>query len=441
MSEGRKALVVGAGLAGLTAAHFLEKSGAQVEVFEAGDRVGGRVGTVQVEGGFIDVGAQFIHSNYEVTLSLIRELGLEDKVAPITSPITTIQRARRFRMAFDSWNVPYLSVRERLRFNVQLGRLLLPRLRIRPHAQWPRALDLDDAEVGRYLRPRLGEDTYEYTIRPLMLSYAMAEPEGVSVAYFARSMAMYLSTKTFALRSGIAGLTEALAQGKKVHLDARVVRLLPGGPRRVVGIEVTRGEQREQIRADAVVMAVPSPALAPLYDGWSAVERRFLDGFGYSPFPIVTLRLRRPLDDPSYAVLPDRADGYRLSFLTLPQNKLPHSAPPTYVQCYVLGPLGAEIIDEDDDIIVERVARDLERIFPGGSGDVDWIRVDRYRHGFPHFAPGAYGRTLEFRESARSIHGMAVAGDFVEAGLLEGAALSGKRAAMAVAADLGLRRS
>jgi oxygen-dependent protoporphyrinogen oxidase len=438
LSQRPRAIVVGGGLAGLTAAHFLEKGGAEVEVFEVADRVGGRVGTVEVGGGFIDVGAQFIHSNYEVTLSLIRELGLEEKVTPITAPITTIQRGRRYRMPFDSWRVPYLSVKESLRFNLQLGRLLLPRLRMRPHDQWPRALDLDDAELGHYLRPRVGEDTYEYSVRPLMLSYAMAEPEGVSVAYFARSIAMYLSTKTFALRSGIATLTEALAHGKKVHLGAKVVRLLPEGPRRVVGVEVARGERREEVRAEAVVVAVPSPALAPLYDGWSEVERRFLDSFGYSAFPIVTLRFRRPVDDPSYAVLPDRADGYRLSFLTLPQNKLPRSAPPECVQCYLLGPLGAQIVDEDDDTVIQRVARDVERIFPGVSDSTEWVRVDRYRHGFPHFGPGAYGRALEFRESVRSIQGLAIAGDFTEGGLMEGAALSGKRAAIVVTADLGL---
>jgi protoporphyrinogen oxidase len=343
-------------------------------------------------------------------------------------------------MAFNSWRLPYLNLREQARFGFHLGRLLLPRLSMLPQTQWPRWLDLDDEELGRYLRPRVGEDAYEYAVRPLMLESAMAEPEGVSLAYLVRSAAGHFLTKTFALRSGIASLTEALAQGKKVHLGAQVVRLLPDGPRRVVGIEVARGDQREEIRADAVVVAVPSPALAPLYSGWSEVERRFLDGFGYSSFPIVTLRFRRPVDDPSYGVLPDRVDGYRLSLLTLPQNKLPHSAPPEYVQCYLLGPLGAEIVDEDDDAIIQRVARDLERIFPGVSDDVDWVRVDRYRHGFPHFAPGAYGRALEFRESVRFIQGLAVAGDFIEGGLLEGAALSGKRAASAVSADMGLRR-
>jgi oxygen-dependent protoporphyrinogen oxidase len=440
MREHPKALVVGAGLAGLTAAHVLEKAGAEVEIFEAADRVGGRIGTIRVGEGFADIGAQFLHSNYKVTRALVSELGLESDLIPLTCPNTIFRRGRRYTMAFDAWNPPYLSPKEIGNLAVQLGRLLLPRLRVLPHAGWPRALDLDDHELGHYLRPRLDDNTYEYMVRPLMLAYAMAEPEGVSLAYFVRSAAMYFSTKTFALRSGIATLTEALARGKTVHLGAQVVRLLSDGPRRVVGIEVARGDEREEIRADAVVAAVPSPALAPLYEGWTELEKRFLDSFRYSAFPFVTLGLRRPVDDPSYAVVLDRASGYRISFLTLPQNKVPSGAPPVYVQCFLLGPLGAALIDEDDDTIVDRVRPELETVFPGISRDVDFVRVDRYRYGFPHFAPGAYRATLEFRESVRSIQGLAVAGDFIEGGIMEGAALSGMSAAMAARADLGLRR-
>ena len=42
--------VVGAGLAGLTAAIFLERNGVEVCVYEASDRVGGRVTTDLVDG-------------------------------------------------------------------------------------------------------------------------------------------------------------------------------------------------------------------------------------------------------------------------------------------------------------------------------------------------------------------------------------------------------
>jgi monoamine oxidase len=54
-------IVVGAGVAGLTAAHLLVEAGRDVVVFEARDRVGGRVSTDRRFGLTTDVGASWIH--------------------------------------------------------------------------------------------------------------------------------------------------------------------------------------------------------------------------------------------------------------------------------------------------------------------------------------------------------------------------------------------
>ncbi len=73
----RSALVVGAGLAGLSAADALAAAGDDVEVLEARDRVGGRTWSRRLEGGaVIEMGAEFVlPGNIEVT-RLARELGL-----------------------------------------------------------------------------------------------------------------------------------------------------------------------------------------------------------------------------------------------------------------------------------------------------------------------------------------------------------------------------
>jgi monoamine oxidase len=54
-------VVVGAGVAGLTAARELTRKGRQVVVLEARDRIGGRIHTVKVGGETVDLGATWIH--------------------------------------------------------------------------------------------------------------------------------------------------------------------------------------------------------------------------------------------------------------------------------------------------------------------------------------------------------------------------------------------
>lgn len=61
-SGGRKMIVVGAGLSGLTAARALAATGAEVTVIEARDRIGGRIRTSRIWKGMpMDMGASWIH--------------------------------------------------------------------------------------------------------------------------------------------------------------------------------------------------------------------------------------------------------------------------------------------------------------------------------------------------------------------------------------------
>jgi monoamine oxidase len=74
-------LIVGAGIAGLTAAYYLEKSGVPVRIVEASKRVGGRIlsqkkalGTVTT----VELGGEFIDSGHKNIRKLAQELGLTE---------------------------------------------------------------------------------------------------------------------------------------------------------------------------------------------------------------------------------------------------------------------------------------------------------------------------------------------------------------------------
>ena len=77
--------IIGAGLAGLTAAYELNKlspedSKPKIDVYEATDRIGGKLHTVAFEGGPTDMGAEAFMARRKDAVDFFTELGLEDSL-------------------------------------------------------------------------------------------------------------------------------------------------------------------------------------------------------------------------------------------------------------------------------------------------------------------------------------------------------------------------
>jgi monoamine oxidase len=104
MRDAPDVIIVGGGVAGLSAARDLTAAGARVLLLEARDRLGGRVLTHHTPDGPVELGAEFVHGAVEDTLSVAREAALPlretDRGAP--RPTTEEQGPATFFSAMDA---------------------------------------------------------------------------------------------------------------------------------------------------------------------------------------------------------------------------------------------------------------------------------------------------------------------------------------------------
>lgn len=95
----KRVVVIGAGMAGLSAALHLREAGANVTVFESSDRVGGRTNSEHHDGYLYERGTQFYVNTYRNALGLIKEMGLLADLRPTSDWISVFKDARPRRMA------------------------------------------------------------------------------------------------------------------------------------------------------------------------------------------------------------------------------------------------------------------------------------------------------------------------------------------------------
>jgi monoamine oxidase len=437
-------IVVGAGFSGLKAAQVLAQRGRSVFVLEANERVGGRTKRGEVSGRIVDLGGQWVGARHDLLLGEAKRLGIE--TYPQYASGKTVMQLFDKPVTFEGEvpRMPALALLELLRLQKRWDREMKE---VPADAPWTarRAKQWDGQTLESWILKNLHTKSAREFARLVPRGAWAVDASQISYLWFLDALrsgdglAYLMEVEGGALDRKFKGGMQQIAQRLAEELGERV---LLGTPVRHIAQDetgVTASTDKGPFTARHIIVAVPpgpssriefSPHLSGARDGLAqrmpmgniikvcvAYERPFWRTLGFSG-QVATG------DDTLGIVMDDTQE-----------------VGPPLLLCFIEGRRAIEMSASSKDARKKAVIASLMRFFgpeastPIGYDDNDWA-LEPFTHGYVgHMPPGTmtrFGQAL--RAPCGRVHWAGTETAEKWAGYIEGAMVSGVRAAEDVAA-------
>jgi squalene-associated FAD-dependent desaturase len=443
VSAARRVVVVGGGLAGITAALDCAAAGAQVTLVEVRRRLGGAAYSFERDGMRLDNGQHVFLRCCTAYRALLEQLGSSRHVEvqprleiPVLSPGAEPVVLRRgtlpapFHLAGALARYPHLGPAQRI--SAALAARALGLLD-------PSSAELDQRTFGSWLSEhgqdrRAVEALWDLVALPTL--NVGAADASLALAAFVFRTGLLASADAGDIGFHVGTLSEAIGEpAERALLDAGVafrlgwraeaLRRLDGG------FEVQSGE--DGLSAEAVIVALPHARAARLIEPLLAQTSRALDQLASSPIVNLHVVFDRIVCDLPFAA------GVGTPVQYLFDRSLAAGAPPGCQYLAVSLSAAEREMQISVDALRARYVPALEQLLPASKGaKVERFLVTREHAATFRAAPG----TGALRPSARTeLPGLALAGSWINTGwpaTLEGAVKSGHAAAAATLGTLEL---
>ena len=363
MDQHRTFIIIGGGIAGLSAAYYLHKLASQqplpfsVHIYEQGQCFGGKILTERLDGFVIEGGPDTFVATKPWAVALCRELGIADSLQGTNPHLKKTYILHRQRLHTLPGGLTMMIPTE-ISPMLTTGLLSwLGKLRMGMDFFISPRREVGDESMGEFVSRRIGREAYEHLIEPLMSGIYAGDGDQLSLqatlpylrdlelkhgglvrgalavrrARAKDGRAVQGSRSLFLTpRGGLAEIVEALLEslrssGVGLHSGVALQHISnpAGGPR----LHFSDGSS---LRADGVILATPTYAAARLLEDHDPLLAAELAGIEYVSTATVSMAFRedqlaRPLDGYGY-VIPRREQRKALA-CTWTSSKFPHRAP------------------------------------------------------------------------------------------------------------------
>jgi len=438
--SGERAIVVGAGIAGMSAAFRLHQQGFDVTVLEAEADIGGRMSSIDQDGFTMNRAANILPASYKAIRGLADDVGLGGQLGRMDGAIATLRdgRIRRLRsdhLVRDGIRTDLLSWRSKLKAR----RLLVDALRMRRSLSYENlglAARFDVETAAAYCDRRLNEELREYLVDPVLRALFGADADRVSVVDFFFAAVNFIGSGFMQYPGGIDFLVRALAEHVDVRVGARATEVRHDG--RTVTVQWEQAGQEHTEACAACVIAVVGPAVAPLYPQLDSTQRRILtEELDYASLFNAHLGLASVPDERALIVQVPRREDAGLCVVTFDHNSSPSLVPPGKgkLSAYWLSSWCEERFDWTDEALFEEMFPAIDKVVPGVRSMVETTRIDRWRPAVLMSRPGTYSAVAELVRCIDPESPVQLAGDYLSASSTNGCAVSGELAAARLVAQ------
>ncbi|TCI29029.1 protoporphyrinogen oxidase [Exiguobacterium sp. SL-10] len=424
MNRLNKIAIIGGGITGMAAAYYAKQAGAHVTLYEASDRVGGKIKTVYRNGFVLECGPDGYMARKPTLTELITELGLDDDLVRSMTGTSYIYVRQQLRQMPDGsvmgiptkfWpmvKTDLFTWRGKLRAGMDLV--------------LPRVYTGTDISLDNFFRTRLGSEVVDAMIEPLLsgiyngtlddMSIESTFPQFITIEQKTRSLILGMKALTPPVQAGVkpreSGKFLSLRQGLGVLIEA----LRPSIDRLYTETKVASVRSHEVTLAngmtesfDGIILATSPDMLGPIL---GLPEAETLSGLKRTSSITVLAAFDEKdvaaLDGTGYVIA--KAEGNALTACSWMHKKWPHMAPENkaLLRVYIGSAFVPALLAESDEAIADFALRELRKIQHVGTPI--FTKVERHIDTMPQYEVGHKQYVRAFEEQLSTLDGVEACG-------------------------------